>query len=405
MNPLQQLDSYLRKLESNLRNFSIARGAAILCSAALLVTVLLVLAANQFSFSQPSVFWSRVLLFFAVAAALCAGLIVPLMRLNRKRAANRAESRYPEFKQRLLTFTEKANANSQDPFLPLLAADALKVAEQRASEPLVPQKFIVSFGSVAAVAITVLLWLGISGPGFLGYGTALLWGGVPRADRKPIYSIRVEPGTHRIRRRADQSVTATLNGFTASKVSVFAKYASSPKWEEAPMVSKSHSSDWEFLFAGVPEDVEYYIEAGGVKSNSYKFTVVDLPAVKNIKVTYHYPSFLGMKNEVEDPGGDLRAVEGTEAEVDITTDKPLAQASLMLDSGKKIELTARFANGHLVARVPIEKDDMYHVATPGFWRDGAAHRKLFHRIPQVTIRQRSPSLIPARMRRLAPSRK
>jgi len=363
MNPLVQLDSYLRRLERNLRLLSITRGAAILCTAALLVTVLLVLAANQFSFSAPSVFWSRVLLFFVVAAALCAGLIVPLLRLNRKRAAHRAEARYPEFKQRLLTFTEKAKANADDPFLPLLAADAMTVAGERAQEPLVPRSWLVSFGSVAAIAITVLLWLGISGPGFLGYGTALLWGGVPRADRKPIYSIRVEPGTHRIRRRADQSVTASLNGFTASKVSVFAKYASSPKWEEAPMIVKGHSSDWEFLFAGVPEDVEYYVSAGGVKSNSYKFTVVDLPAVKKIKVTYHYPSFLGMKDETEDPGGDLRAVEGTEAQVELETDKPLAQASLVLDSGTKIDFAAG-PTGRLVARVPIQKDDMYHVATP-----------------------------------------
>ena len=30
-----------------------------------------------------------------------------------------------------------------------------------------------------------------------------------------------------------------------------------------------------------------------------------------------------MKDSVEDPGGDLRAVEGTEAEVAIQTDMPL----------------------------------------------------------------------------------
>ena len=194
MNPLLQLDSYLRKLERSLRIFSFTRGVAILGTAALLVTIALVLAANQFSFSAPSVFWSRVVLFFAIAAALCAGLIVPLLRLNRNRAANRAELRFPEFKQSLLTFTEKSNANADDPFLPLLAANALTVAERRAAEPLVPRSWIVSLGSVAAIAVTVLLWLGISGPGFLGYGTALLWGGVPRVDRRPVYSIRVEPG-------------------------------------------------------------------------------------------------------------------------------------------------------------------------------------------------------------------
>ncbi|MCU1258425.1 MAG: hypothetical protein JWO80_1310 [Bryobacterales bacterium] len=361
MNPLLGLTEYLRKLERNLRFLAVTRGAAIIGGAALLVTVVLVVVANHFSFSGPSVFWSRVLLFLAIAAVLTAGLIVPLVRLNRRWTARRAEERFPEFQQRLLTFTEKSKQNASDPFLPLLAADALEVANRR-SEPIVPRSWIVSFGSAAAVAITVLLWLGASGPGFLGYGTALLWGGYPKADRRPLYTIHVSPGTHRIRRRSDQVISATLNGFTSSKVSVMAKYASSTKWEEAPMQPLSHSAGYTFVLAGVPEDVEYYVEAGGVHSDSYKLTVVDLPAVKKIKVTYHYPSWLGLKSETEDPGGDLRAVEGTEAEIEITTDKPLAEGSLVLDSGKKIELASK--DGKLVARVPIEKDDMYHVATP-----------------------------------------
>ncbi len=361
MNPLLGLTEYLRKLERNLRILALTRGAAMLGGVALLVTIALVYVANQFSFSAPSVFWSRVMLFLAIAAVLTAGLIVPLVRLNRRRAAHRAEERFPEFQQRLLTFTEKAKQNADDPFLPLLAADALAVANRR-TEPLVPRSWIVSFGSVAAIAVTVLLWLGISGPGVLGYGTALLWGGYPKADRKPLYSIKVDPGTHRIRRRTDQIVTATTSGFSPSKVSVFAKYASSSKWEEAPMQPRSHSSNYSFVFAGVPEDVEYYVSAGGIKSDTYKLTVVDLPGVKKIKVTYHYPSWLGMRNEIEDPGGDLRAVQGTEAELELTTDKPLAQASLILDSGKKIDLESK--NGKLTGRVTIDKDDMYHVATP-----------------------------------------
>ena len=83
----------------------------------------------------------------------------------------------------------------------------------------------------------------------------------------------------------------------------------------------------------MPESLEYYVEAGGVRSKTYKLNVVDLPSVKNIKVTYHYPAWTGMKDMVEDPGGDLRAVEGTTAEVAIQTDRPLANGALLLDDG------------------------------------------------------------------------
>jgi hypothetical protein len=363
MNPLLGLTEYLRNLERNLRLLAYSRGAALIGGAALIFTVILVMIANYaFAFSGPSVFWSRIVLFLALAVALGAGLIVPLLRLNRRWAARQAEHKFPEFQERLLTFTEKSQQNANDPFLPLLAADAMEVAAKNSADPVVPKSWIVSFASAAAVAITALLWLGVAGPGFLGYGTALLWGSVPKDGRAPLYSVQVQPGTKLIRRRSDQTITAVPSGFSTSKVSVFAKFASSAKWEEAPMQPRSGSSAFEFQFAAVPEDVEYYVSAGGVKSGTYKLSVVDLPGVKKIKVTYHYPAALGLKNETEDPGGDLRAVEGTEADLEITTDKPLAKASLMLDSGAKIDLESK--DGKLVGRVPIQKDDMYHVATP-----------------------------------------
>ena len=87
-------------------------------------------------------------------------------------------------------------------------------------------------------------------------------------------------------------VTATLTGFQAPQVKLFARYKSTSKWEEAPMLPRASGSAYEFLFAGLPEPVEYYVEAAGVRSKTYKLDVVDLPGIKKVKVTYHYPSWL-----------------------------------------------------------------------------------------------------------------
>ena len=121
-------------------------------------------------------------------------------------------------------------------------------------------------------------------------------------------------------------ITAQLT-FEAPQVRLFARYASTAKWEEAQMVPRNGTA-YEFLFAGLPEPVEYYVEASGVKSHTYKLDVVDLPGIKHIKVTYHYPSWLGTKDVVEDPGGDLRAVAGTIAELTVTPTVHSATASL-----------------------------------------------------------------------------
>src|SRR5471032_1832311 len=181
-----------------------------------------------------------------------------------------------------------------------------------------------------------------------------------KGEMKPFYAIQVQPGNHTVRKRSDQLITARLMGFTSPKVRFFAKYASASQWEQAEMGTEPGGSNYQFMIAGVPETLAYYVEAGGVKSDTYKMTVIDLPNVKKIKVTYHYPSWLGIKDAVEDPGGDLRAVEGTHAEVAVETDKTLSNGVLVLDDGSKVPLKLGAAG--LSASVPIQKDGLYHIA-------------------------------------------
>jgi hypothetical protein len=297
----------------------------------------------------------------ALALALGIGLVVPLLRLNRRNAARETERKFPEFEERLLTFTERVRTNPEDPFLPLLAADTLEVARQAEPARVAGRNRILSFISAAAGSLVVLIWLGTSGPGFLGYGTSLLWGGLPKGELAPYYDISVEPGNRTVRRLADQSIGAQLKGFQAQRVRMFAKYASSSKWEQADMRPQLSGPGYEFLIAGVPESLDYYVEAGGVRSKRYRLKVVDLPGIKKLKVTYHFPGWTGMKDKVEDPGGDLRAVEGTDADVAVETDRPLVNGALLFDDGTRLLLRSG-EKGLRIASVPIRKDGMYHIA-------------------------------------------
>ena len=338
MRPFDRLSEYLGRVERRMRWLALSRGVAASAGVALAATLAAVVAANRFAFSGPSVTGARLFLFVALGLALALALIAPLLRLNRRRAAREAERACPQFEERLLTFSECIGDNPRDPFLDLLASDTLQVAEQAQPETVARSSWILSFSSAAVVALGVLLWLGTAGPGFLGYGTSLLWGGLPKGELMPFYDIAVEPGSRTVRKKADQVIAARLIGFTSQKVRFFAKYASGAAWEQADMRTEPGGAAWEFLLASVPETLEYYVEAGGVRSKTYKLNVVDLPSVKSIRVTYRYPSWSGMPDFVEFPGGDLRAVEGTTAEVAIETDRPLATGALLLDDGSKVTL-------------------------------------------------------------------
>ncbi len=362
MNPLESLAQYMDRLERRLRLFAWTRGAAAVVGAALILTVAIVGTLILLAFSPSSLILGRFVLFLGVGAAVAVGLVVPLLRMNRRRAAQEVESRHPGFDQRLLTFTERSRDNATDPFLPLLAEDALVIARDAEPEKVIDRARFIRFASLGAAAASVLVYLMFWGPGVFGYGTALLWGSYSKDGLvKPFYSISVQPGSKTIRRRADQMITASLSGFSASRANVYVQYASSSKWEEAPMQPQNSGPGFAFLLVRVAEDAQYYVEAGGIKSAVYKLHTIDLPAVKNIRVTYNYPSWTGMATATEDPGGDLRAVEGTVAHLEIQTDKPLANGQIAFDEGKPMQLDA--SKGDVTtADIPIQKDGMYHLA-------------------------------------------
>ena len=359
MSPLDQLNTYLQRLESRLRLSALSKGTSLVTVSALVITVVLVWIINRYAFSSTSLLIARILLFISVATAIAFGLVIPLLRMNRRNAARSAEREFPDFQERLLTLAEKPN--SADPFVELLAGDAMKVAEANQPERLAPTGPILGFLTSAGVALAVLLWLILAGPGYLGYGTSLLWAGAPRSGNHAFYDIAVNPGDRTVRRKSDQLVTAQLIGFDAPKVRLFAQSKSASKWEPVEMRPSPGSSTYEFLFSALAENVEYYVEAGAVQSKHYNLHVIDLPSIQKIRVTYHYPAWSGMKDVTEDPGGDVRAVEGTDAEIAVQTDKPLNKGIIMLSDDKQIAFQSGAGNW-LTAHLPVEKDGMYHIA-------------------------------------------
>jgi hypothetical protein len=353
----EQLHAYIAQLEQRLRWSALLRGLAILTVSALIATLVLVSIANALAFSKGSVTAARFGLFLILAVAAGAGLALPLRRLTRRRAVGTAETAFPQFEQRLTTFTER---DRQDPFIELLAADTLGVAQSAEPTQLVTPSRLWTSLAVSAGAFAVLIWMIAAGPGFLGYGASLLWTG---PHREPIYDLRVTPGDAVVRRHADQMVIALPSGMQSPAVKLFARFQSSSKWEEIAMHSAagSFAGAYEYLLAGLPENVEYYVTAGAMESKHFNIRVTDLPAVKQIRVTYHYPAWTGMPSDVEERGGDLRAVMGTEAELEISTDRPLEGGQIQLDSGQQIHLTGA-GNNVYRGNVKMEQDGVYHVA-------------------------------------------
>ena len=206
-------------------------------------------------------------------------------------------------------------------------------------------------------------WLVFAKPGTLGYGASLVWRGADK-NTAPLYSIAVQPGNVAIRRNSDQLVTVQVAGLRPDKVQLFARFQSAAAWEPVamqPLPDAGGAAAYQFVFAGLPENVDYYATAGPLASAHYQVRVVDLPSVKAIRVTYHYPAWTGLKPVTEEHSGDLRAIEGTSAEIEVATDRPLQGGQLALDGARNITLTGGEGNRYHGV-IPMAKDGAYHLS-------------------------------------------
>ena len=151
---------------------------------------------------------ARSLLLSCLALAAAFGLALPMRRLTRGRATAVAESAYPEFQQRLLTFDDREKRGN-DPFLELLAADTLAVAKDLPPANLAPRTASIFWRVRGSRAWPYLAGLLPRAPVTSAMRASPLWTG-PKAV--PLYDIRVTPGDVAVRRNSDQLVTAQVIG-------------------------------------------------------------------------------------------------------------------------------------------------------------------------------------------------
>ena len=343
-----------------------SRGVGAMAAAALLLTAVLVFIANQYAFSDASIVSARTVLIAGLAATALILLVRPLSRLKKRGVADEVERSVPAFDGRVETFVD-ANRRVEDgaprsPLLDLLAADALRVAETSPPNEVVTGGRIAAFAGLGVVSLAILLWLGTAGPGYWGYGTERLWAGWLKTDTAPLYDMLVEPGDAVVRSGAGLKVRAELIGLDTDSLVIAAQYESSVDWERAPMAPRMEGSGFEFTFVGVTEPFTYYVSGGGMESERFRVDVVEMPDVENVKLTYAFPKWTGLDPIVEDPGGDIRAVIGSQVTVEITTDRELVGGVLIVETEGEERVTLDADDLNARAEIEVSADGSYYVA-------------------------------------------
>jgi hypothetical protein len=344
---MDALRQYLGQIARRLRVLICLRGAALTITLAAVLSVGLAWWLTLLPGSPVTLTLFRIVLFaIAGGSALCA--IPPLLRMNSNRAARLIERKVPAFDQRLITFTERAQADRRDPFLPLLAESAVEIARNAAPEKIVSRRALIGMATLMAVG-AMLLGLTLASSGPIGRNAKALWG------RGKLFSIETASSQKAVRRGGNVIVTARLNGFKTTRANLWTRKSGASAWTSAAMLTRDSDSEFALQLTKLPKDTDYYVESEGIRSRVSHLNVIDLPAVTHIVVTYP-TGIAGIPTD-----GDIVAPAGAVARLQIETDRPMLAAQLTLDEGDPVNLAARESN-RISASVPVLRDGGYHVS-------------------------------------------
>jgi len=233
-------------------------------------------------------------------------------------------------------------------------------------------------------ATAILLVVGVAvllvtlGPPYLRHGLSAMFLVARSAEAASPYRIDVRPGNATIPRGSDQSIAATLAGFSAHDAEVLVRKGGAKTFEHVPLVAAAAPRTFEGMLFHVDSATEYYVEADGVKSPTYLMQIVDLPAVSALELEYRFPEYTGLPPQKIESGGDVAALRGTEVALHVVSTMPTPGGRIVMSDGEPRPLT-RQADGSLTGSFHIDKPGFYHIELDG------PHGERVKASPQYTI--------------------
>ncbi len=194
------------------------------------------------------------------------------------------------------------------------------------------------------------------------------------------FSMEISPGDTEIIRNEPFDLKVRLTGQTPDILSVFIKAKNSSKYYEyfvekiktensADSETGSGEANYSYRIDNAKESFSYFVrgrENGSfltgrnIDSPLYYVDVIHRPMVRKLITHLDYPAYsLLASRYLDDNIGDISALKGTKAKLDISLNKAVGSAVLRFDSG--LEVPVKFTGNTGTAEFPILMNDLYEI--------------------------------------------
>ncbi|MEE2635668.1 MAG: DUF4175 family protein [Acidobacteriota bacterium] len=374
-----ELVRVIRRVRNRWRLRILLRSLAIILATGLTAFLVSSYGLEFFRFSAGSVVAFRALTYLTLAGLTYWYLLRPLIRsVSDERVALYLEEHEPSLQASVLSALEetKRGERLESPdYSPALVDRLVRSAVDHCRDldldSAVESQKIRRSSSYLAAATTAALLAFLFGPSYLQHGASALMAPTGSLEAASPYSIDVFPGDITVARGADLNVSAQLLGFETNDVNLFMRASPSAPFESMPLIPQGAPEGeppqigaFETVIFDVREETDYFIEAFGVHSETFRVDVIDLPYVEHLELEYHFPEYTGLEPRLIQDGGDIAVLRGTEVHLRVFPTMSTPAGQLVFDEGSSTELTRR-EDGVLTASFVIEEDGFYQVELEG----------------------------------------
>jgi len=186
----------------------------------------------------------------------------------------------------------------------------------------------------------------------------------------------VSPGTSSVWYGEPLNITAKVRVHIAPTLKY--RFGDQP-WRHIRMALSPDSNLFQYRFERIAEPLDYRIEVRDGFSPIYHISVITRPGVGDISVTYHYPAYIGWPPRTDpNTSGDIEAIAGTRALIQAHVSKPVKNAEIITDDGRKIGLRIT-KQTEVAGEIVLTKQGHYWISvtdTEGLSNSEPAHHRI-----------------------------
>ncbi len=347
------LQSLIRAVRRQVRRRALLQGSAVALVAFFACVVALVLLYPVLH-GQAFLFWLAV--GGALAVSLAGSLWYVARPLRRKisdqQIAMYIEEQSPGLEDRLNSAIEAKARHIQgaDEILSGLLGDAARMAREIVPSALVHQVRARLTAGMSAVLVAALLVVG-----GMNLDKVRLVASTSVAAVRPYMTI--SPGDVEIEKGESQPVVVELRENTNDQVDIVFQ-ESGAEWTRKAMEAGLEGTSFMAEFNSIQGPIEYYVEVGSRRSNPYRISVYEFPAVDQIDLTYRYPDHIPLSPRIETDAGDIHGLQNSTVTLTVQTTGQPRTAEMVLESGATIPL-ALGDDGRFSGQVTLMQEDLY----------------------------------------------